>query len=461
MIRAALAGLVLAAAPIVVVGQDEPPRGGRADRGFVTITFDLAGSGYNRVEGLPFLVGLRGRSEGPTPFRGEAALIIRSDPSRRLDQVGFSARAERVLPGGHFVVGAEGHSEVRAIEDRGLSNIDNSLTAIGFHRDHRDYHDAIGLSAYALYAPRGGDLVAGFEFRAEQHETVEAGFVGTLFNNNQPWRPQPLVAQGWLRTVSAGVRFDNRNRRRFLAGGWFAEADLTARVGGTLELPLTLDRRTRADVRLPDFGDAFAFGSLDARRYTNVGNLRLLLRGVAAGALSDDPLPPQFQHAPGGRGTLPGLDGLPNRPEAFRDPAASPVNERALDCGARADRVVATAAAFGAIEFYPYYGCDRYVLLQAQLEGYLGFRIGDQTLDMVDPRINMNFELVPRWVVFVDAARAWSNGDFGPLARSDEDWVYDAGAGIAFGDLGFFAAVPLQDEGNRDVRFLVRVGARF
>ena len=131
-----------------------------------------------------------------------------------------------------------------------------------------------------------------------------------------------------------------------------------------------------------------------------------------------------------------------------------------LDCGARTALVFSGDVQLGSPAFYPLYGCDRYAMFQAQLEGYFGFRLGDD-LDLRDAPVQVNFELVPRWIVFFDAAKAWAQGDIGGFSRNDEDTVYDVGGGIALGDLGFFVAIPLEDELDRGAHFVVRLGSRF
>ena len=100
------------------------------------------------------------------------------------------------------------------------------------------------------------------------------------------------------------------------------------------------------------------------------------------------------------------------------------------------------------------------MLFQAQLEGYFGFQIADADLDFRDEGLALNLELIPRWVLFFDAAKAWVQGNIGPFSRSDEDLRYDAGGGIAFGDLGFYVAVPLEGD-DKSAQFVVRLGSRF
>lgn len=442
--------------------QGEDSQGSRAQRSSVAIAAGLGDNGYNRLEGFPFQLGIAARSEGPEPFLGRAVAIIRTDAAAGLDAVGYSFRGEKLFLGSRRVaVGVEFYSEVRAIESRGISNIENSLSAGVFHSDYRDYHNRQGFVAFASYAPRNSPFSAGIEARTERHDLVASGNPGSIFENNAPWRLHPLIAEGKVHSASAAVRYDNRGRRPAgLARGWKIDAEIMQTFGGDLniaeEVGLVLPDGTRGPplAGLPTMEATFTKGFLDVRRYNAVGDASLNFRFVAAGILNNEVLPPQFQHSLGGPGSLPGLPGF----SGFAD---DPVDVMpAMDCGARDFRISTSQRNFLATRFFPFYGCDRYVLFQAQLEGYFGFQIGDADLDFRDEGLALNLELIPRWILFFDAAQAWAQGNIGPFPRSNEDLKYDAGGGIAFGDLGFYLAVPLEGD-DKNVQFVVRLGSRF
>ena len=440
--------------------QGEGNQGSRAQRSSVGIAAGLGDNGYNRVEGFPFHIGIAARSEGPAPFLGHAVTIIRMAAAGGLDDVGYSFRGEKLFPGPRRIaIGVEFYSKVRAIESRDISNIENTLSAGIFHSDYRDYHNRQGAVAFASYAPRNSHLSAGIEVRTERHDLVASGDPSSIFENNTPWRLQPLIAEGKVHSASAAIRYDNRARRPAgLARGWKIDAEIMQAFGGDLriaEVGFVLPNGTRGPplAGLPTLEATFTKGFLDVRRYNAVGDASLNFRFVAEGILNNEALPPQYQHALGGAGSLPGLPGFPDDPAAMMP---------TMDCGAR-DLQVSTSPtnslAFLATRFFPFYGCDRYVLFQAQLEGYFGFQIGDADLDFRDEGLALNLELIPRWVLFFDAAQAWVQGDIG-FPRSDENLKYDAGGGIAFGDLGFYLAVPLKGD-DKNVQFVVRLGSRF
>ena len=260
-----------------------------------------------------------------------------------------------------------------------------------------------------------------------------------------------LMADGTRWSGSSG--WSAPDEERMAPSMTFPVASVTKSFGGNLTYPTVrsdFDQNSPL-VPFPVDDGSHTRGSIDVRRYNGIGNMSLNIRGFAEGALTNRPLPPQFQHALGGRGTLPGIDGLPLDPT---------VMTAAMDCGARQTAVFSSNISFLTPSFYPQYGCDQFVLLQVQLEGYFGFRFGTDGMDIRDEGTNINLEFIPRWVVFFDAASAWALGDVGTISRNDEPWKSDIGGGIAFGDLGFFIAAPLQGA-DKTPNFLIRLGSRF
>ncbi len=213
---------------LLAAQQGEGNQGSRAHRSSVTIAAGLGDNGYNRLEGFPFQLGIAARSEGPEPFLGRAVTIVRTDAAGGLDDIGYSFRGEKVILGSpRIAVGVEFYSDVRAIESRGISNVENSLSAGIFHADYRDYHNRQGAVAFASYAPRNSHLSAGIEVRTERHDLVPSGNPSSIFENNTPWRLQPLIAEGKVHSASAAVRYDDRARRPAgLARGWKIDVEI-------------------------------------------------------------------------------------------------------------------------------------------------------------------------------------------------------------------------------------------
>lgn len=440
----------------------EPGRFGgwmeRAD--FVVAT----GQSYNRVEGFPVTFGPVLETAGSNPFRLRAEAVYRTEEGLSLDDArwGWQLRAEQMVGGRRAVrVGAELHSLIDPVEAWHVSKLENGLSTFFLHRDYRDHWLREGWSAYVRLAPEDSPLSATAEYRDEEHDSRAAGSPWTLFRNDDPWRPQPLVGEGRLRSAAVHGEWDTRPGDGDPDAGWWIRAS----VEQSLEVELA--RPEAVVVSSPDaapgsllagraFGH-FTAGSVDLRRYARLGpSSRLNLRLYAAGALNGGALPPQRQHALGGEGSLPGY-GL-----------------FSLDCGARRTELVRPedlAPDDGSLvgepppRFVPRYGCDRVVLAQVEHRGRLSLR-----LDLDDDPWEEDGEddggalgaLLPlapylrdgaEWVVFVDAARAWS------VDGGDERTAVDVGAGVRVGRVGVYGAVPLRGAGGVDV--FVRLAPRF
>jgi len=202
-----------------------------------------------------------------------------------------------------------------------------------------------------------------------------------------------------------------------------------------------------------DASSDFRAGFMDLRRYARLGPAAdIRVRGVIAGSLDDEPLPPQFQHALGGAGSLPGY-GL-----------------MSVDCGARSSVYSAMRTTDSGTRRHPAYasyGCDRVALFQAEYRGTftvdLGLGGGNEWEEWNEdwdwyPAVDFS----PSWSVFFNAGRGWSLADqtsgsfFGP----DTDTYADVGVGILLGDIGLYWAYPLQGA-DKDVNFFLRIDHRF
>lgn len=423
---------------------------GEWGRGDFLIT---TGKSYNRVEGLPITFGPRIETEGSNPLRVQALAIYRTESGLTLDtdRMGYYVRAEQFLGGRRTLrLGLSAHSLVDPIEDWHLSDLENGLATFVFHRDFRDHYEREGVAAFAAWNPRGAPFEVQTEVRWEQHEAQRAGSPWTLFDNAEPWRPQPLVAEGDLASVTFQAGFDSRSRAADPSTGWL----LRGRVEHGFDVDLALPERFVAapggavptpPVELaPSSFDRFTTGMLDVRRYNRVDpRSRLNFRLLLAGSLDGSGLPPQRQHAFGGEGSMPGF-GL------FQ-----------LDCGARSQLVYRSATDAGEASgaFFPRYGCDAVAMLQAEFRGKLSFRLrwDDAPWDEEDEGEEgwgFGWNVAPDWSVFVDAGRGWAQ-DGGP----DEELAVDAGVGLLVDRLGVYLAKPLT--GGRGVNVFLRLGPRF
>lgn len=389
-------------------------------------SFDVrTGWNYNRVEGLPVHFGPVIETSGRNPTRFEAMAIWRTEVSSPwdTDELGYTLRAEQFLGGRRNLrIGASVLSVIDPIESWQMNKAEASLAAFVLHDDYRDYYERQGWTAYAKYAPRATGVSATVEYRDEEHSSERARDPWTLFDNSDPWRLQPLVGEGALRSINASVEVDRRNDDDFPSAGFLIRADVTNGLGGSLS----------------GYDEKFTSGMLDARLHRRVGDdATFSLRLLGAGAISDHALPPQFQHALGGAASLPGYATF------------------SVDCGARDFTVVR-----GNDAFFPYYGCDRAALFSAEYRGGFDFHWSLRDAWDEDDDWKWDVSANPNWVVSFDAARGWAHSESKQRGAYDTETLYDVGAGLLIGDLGIYGAVPLTGE-DRSLRFFIRVGPRF
>jgi hypothetical protein len=405
---------------------------GRAD---FMLTVD---GSYNRVEGLPVSVGPRLELGRSNPTVIDARLIYRTRSGLRIhpEEIGHDVRLEQYVAGHRSLrLGIGTHSAVDPIELNGLSDSENSLSTFILHRDYRDHYERDGWRLYLVYDGRTRPIDAGMEYRSESHSSASTHTPWSLLDNDEPWRPQPQVAEGDLQTVRGWARWDSRNDPLEPATGWLVQAEVEQGLEGKLRM-MTGAASVPPDAGGPEYrsvGAEFTAFQLDVRRYLRFSpRTRLALRGLAAGSPDDGELPPQRQHVLGGEGSLPGY-------ERFT-----------FDCGAR-DRAVVDG-------LLPYYGCDRVLLLQA--EG----RYALLSEDFSPGRwLGLDFDLftTPELVVFADAGRAWVETE--SLHGRDggtSSLRLDAGIGFELGRLGLYLAIPLSEEGD-GANFFVRINPRF
>lgn len=427
------------------------PQRVREAPGHATIGVRVDGN-YSRVEGLPLALGPIVETSGRNPLRLEAFAVIRSDHASGLDRTGYVARLEQFLGGNRELrVGGSLRSTVDAIETHGMSDLEASLASAIFRLDPRDYFLRTGWSAFVRWTPRASPFDLSLEYRDEEHEAVDIANAWSLFDDDEPWRAQPLVAEGDLRSLTARLVFNTRDDDEHPTRGWYLDASVTRALDGSLTLPehVAVTEFGPGVVPPTPFATDFTTATIDVRRYTRVGYHRLLgLRVLAGGTLADEPLPPQYQHAFGGVSTLPGYQHF------------------AGDCGARSTSVRRGYSLDGRV-FFPVYGCDRFALFQAEYIGDIGIdvdlfghRRDRPSRGEWDEWWDWGLDFEPRWTLFFDAARGWSAGDIAMVPHRDTGTLLDAGAGLLFDDLGVYIAIPLEG-GDRKPSVTLRLGRRF
>jgi hypothetical protein len=172
---------------------------------------------YNRIEGLPIAVGPRVRFGGSHPTMARATLILRTAAASEIDprRLGFDVRAEQLVAPSHgLTLGARLYSELAAIETAGVSDRESALSTFVLHRDFRDWYEREGWAVHARLARPGAPWTLRIEYRDEEHESRAPADPFTLLDNDEPWRFQPSIAEGTLRTVGAVATWDTRNEPR-------------------------------------------------------------------------------------------------------------------------------------------------------------------------------------------------------------------------------------------------------
>lgn len=421
----------------------------RLGRG-VRVTVRTAGA-YNRVEGLPVLFGPQVTTSGPHPLRVEALGLWRTESGLALDsdELGYLLRAEQrfgSVP--RAALGATLHSRIDPISGWGITGLESSLSTFFLHKDYRDHFEREGWSAFLrLDSPRF-PLALTVEFRDEEHAFAPVSSPWTLRSNDEPWRPQPLVAEGALQTLSSELVLDDRNDPDEPTDGWYARARLVRGLDGDLNLPEYVDPVDETVVPPAPVDHRFTAGLFDFRRHTRVSpDSDLGIRVLYAGALDGDPLPSQFQQALGGEGSLPGY-------RLF-----------SIDCGARDRRIEIPRHGLDedddpAQPAFPRFGCDRALLFQAEFRGSFAFDLDPAPQGEDEWTADWDWyplvDLTPSWAVFIDAGRGWSEAAGVP----DTDTFADLGLGLVLGDLGLYWAYPLTGE-DRGLNFFVRLSRRF
>jgi hypothetical protein len=367
------------------------------------------------------------------------------------DDFGYALRIEQSLGGRNTVaVGGTLFSTVDPIEDWGITNLEASLTTFVLHEDYRDYYERRGFSAYAEVRLPYTPVDFRAEYFDEDHDFMPVVSPWSITKNDDPWREQPLVAEGSVRFLEGSLTVDTRNDLSDPTDGWLIRASARRGLGGDLFIPAHfVSAEGPADTVDPqEFETDFLTGFLDLRGYLRINpGASLNLRGVLGGALNEVPLPPQYQHALGGPGSLPGH-------HTFQQ-----------DCGAReVTRVFDHQAEGGVIrsDVFPSYGCDRFALFQAEFRGNLFLDWGLGWDDERDPWEDdwswyPNIDFSPNWAAFFNAGQAWN------IDSDETDMLMDVGVGILFGDLGVYFAYPLTEDGSgdRDGNFFIRLSRRF
>lgn len=421
----------------------------RGDRTVLTIT---SGKAYNRVEGLPIMI-------GPT-FRGkvgQAAVsvgvlgIIRTAHSAHWDSenLGHRVTAE-VRSGGQrgYSVGGTSFDIVAPIERWQLPEPDAGLAAFLFKRDYLDYFGQHGANLFAT-AFAGDYATLRVSYGNERWSSRRARDVPALLRGSRGWRINPPVDDGTMHIFETRFALDSRNAELNPWAGWYVDARYEYGAGN-LTSPAVVTPATNPQLRgdEPPGPVQASYGRVffDVRKYNRISPVtQLNARLVIGGWLHGDPLPLERRFSVGGVGTIPGFD--------FRRTGIG------TDVGQ-------CATAGNALPGRPAM-CERVALAQLEYRKELH-------ADLVD-MFNRNgirvrgsvFTVRPSAVAFVDAGRGWLVGErLGTLRYPSgslppfDTYRADAGVGLDLGVVGIYVAKAVSST-EEPANFFVRIHNRF
>lgn len=404
---------------------------------------------YNRVEGLPLLLGPRaymnfwwGRATA------DAMGVLRSADRFELkpENLGHLVRLELQF-GGTRGIRLAGRLEdvVTPVEDWHLSDSEVGLGSFLLHRDYRDYYNRHGgsLSAAGFI---GDNLLGTITWADELWSTPDARDPWSLLRDNQQWRPNPLFDAGRMHLVRVGIQYDTRNDDADPWSGWFVNGDYEYGVGRiTSYAPTSAGTRDPGPTGRTDYDRVF----IDVRRYNRVSaEGQLNLRLVVGGWLSGDDLPLQRRFSLGSAGTLPGYPFRQLRP-----------GTDVLHCVASGEGAMRAPSGTPA-------ECERVLLGQVEYRGELGFDFLG-LLDQERMRRRLGWGRRAEWVAFADVGRGWLVGTrAGTLQYSAASFPSlstfraDVGLGLRLDDLGLYIAKSVTDP-RTPFNFFARLQPRF
>src|SRR3954468_18070645 len=447
--------IVAAAAPHVsrAQGNDTVPTDSAAERlGLWARTSRSSGlvlsSGktYNRVEGLPVMLGpVLHDSIKSAQLNLSVMGIIRSAEAFHWDSQNLGHRINadvRVGRGRGYGLAASSYDVVTPIEPWQLPDPDAGLAAFFGHRDFRDYFNRHGANATATFNMSARSSLA-FQWSDERWTPVPERDVFSVFGNGGSWRANPLVDAGRFHLAVIRANIDTRNDENNPATGWLILAEYEHGVGRYTDFG-TASALTRP-LATPDV--TYGRALIDLRRYNRLSpNTWINGRIVLGGWLHGDELPLERRFSVGGIGSISGFDfwkyqpgggGVSQCSDAGRPPEGNPAQ------------------------------CERVALAQLEYRNELHSSL----LDFLNSRPirlrGIGFTVRPTVVAFVDAGRGWLVGQpSGTLQYSSSSFPRfgtfrtDIGLGLDLGIFGVYAAKSVSSP-KEPANVFLRVRRRF
>lgn len=259
---------------------------------------------YNRVEGLfvNFGVKLRPNKTPGLQFYGDAGGGFWNEDNKQF-RYAVGLRKD-FFDLKRLSLGAEIYKKVESEDDWVVSDVENSLAALFFREDYKDYYGTQGFKLYADHQFTGNHILR-FEVGRQKYDALKRNVDWSVFKGGFPENPKrsdAIIAEGHEVSVRFITALDWRDNPVFPLNGWYIEGIFEKTFEGfdTDGLFLTL------------------------KRYQQTwGNQRLLLRGMIGSRIGDvisgfaiegDPIPgtdrffEQYAIDLGGIGSLRGFN---------------------------------------------------------------------------------------------------------------------------------------------------------
>ena len=408
------------------------------DHGGITVT---SGKTYNRVEGLPVLLGptYKGRV-GRGDLTISALGILRTAHGFHWDaeNVGHRLSADLKFGGRRgFALGVSSFDVVEKIEPWQLTEPDGALASFFAKRDYFDHFGRHGARGYASLF-RGDIASVSLGYTRERWSSRRARDVFTLFRGDDSWRVNPRVNDGLAHVIDLSANLDTRNNPVDPRGGWFISARYEY-GRGDFE---TAGTRIVSPVDAATVDLKYGRALVDLRRYNRISPKRQLnARLVIGGWLHGDQLPLQRRLSVGGPGTLPGFD--------FR---VLGIGTDVGQCSSDGNQLPGRPAE-----------CERVALAQLEYRHELVSELFD-VFNRNGIRVRgAVFRVKPSAVVFADAGRGWLVGPGQENLRYSawslpgfDTFRTDVGVGLDLGIVGIYVAKAVsvaEEPANVFVRF--------
>lgn len=187
-----------------------------------------------------------------------------------------------------FEAGIEAHNTVDSRDHWLIGNLENSLSALLFKYDYKDYFLRKGFSTWLSYNKRLEitDIQMKFAFNNDNHSTLEKHVNWSLFRSKRFFRENPDISDGNVKSLIFLFTIHKSDDKKFHLAGW--SASTSAEFAG---------KSLKGDY---DFNRYI----IDIRRYQPISkydNINIRLR-IAS---SHGDLPLQYKFELGGIATLP------------------------------------------------------------------------------------------------------------------------------------------------------------